>query len=182
MKNRKYGDGKSAHGIGEKKRNEVKVAQSCLTLRPHGLCSPRNFPGQNTGVGSPSLLEGFFPTQGLSLCLPHCRRILYQLSHKGSPGEKKGMHKFTKKTSPQTVDTGRVLPCHLCLILCVTILGKLHTTRVYKILKIFGMSNIIAKSLTAQENRQSRTSHKYHPLLLHMLHFSEHAALLWLLD
>ena len=41
--------------------------------------------GQNTGVGSLSLLQGIFPTQGSNPGLPHCRRILYQLSHKGSP-------------------------------------------------------------------------------------------------
>ena len=63
----------------------VKVAQSCPTLRPHGLYSPRNSPGQNTGVGSLSLLRGIFPSQGSKPGLSHCRRILYQLSHKGSP-------------------------------------------------------------------------------------------------
>ena len=41
-------------------------------------------PGQNTGVGSLSLLQGIFPIQGLNPALPHCRPILYQLSHKGS--------------------------------------------------------------------------------------------------
>ena len=55
------------------------------SLRPHGLYSPWNSPGQNTGVGSLSLLQGIFPTQGLNPCLPHCRQILYQLSHKGNP-------------------------------------------------------------------------------------------------
>ena len=54
-------------------------------LRPCGICSPWNSPGQNTGVGSRSLLQGIFPTQGLNLGLLHCKRILYQLSHKGSP-------------------------------------------------------------------------------------------------
>ena len=48
-------------------------------------CSPWNSLGQNTGVGSLSLLQGIFPTQGLTSGLPHCRRILYQLSHQGSP-------------------------------------------------------------------------------------------------
>ena len=42
----------------------VKVTQLCLTLWPHGLYSPWNSPGQNTGVGSISLLQGIFPTQG----------------------------------------------------------------------------------------------------------------------
>jgi len=40
---------------------------------------------QNTEVGNLSLLHEIFPTQGLYPGLPHCRRILYQLSHKGSP-------------------------------------------------------------------------------------------------
>ena len=44
-----------------------------------------NFPGQNTRVGSCSLLQGIFPTQGLNPGLLHCVRILYQLSHQGSP-------------------------------------------------------------------------------------------------
>ena len=39
--------------------------------------------GQNTGVGSLSLLQEIFPTQGSSPGLPHCRRILYCLSHQG---------------------------------------------------------------------------------------------------
>ena len=55
------------------------------SLRPHGLYSPWNSPGQNTAAGSLSLLQGIFPTQGSNLGLLHCRRILYQLSHKGSP-------------------------------------------------------------------------------------------------
>ena len=56
------------------------------SLRPHGLYSPRNSPGQNTGVDSGSLLQGIFPIQGLNPGLPHCRRILYHLSHQGSLG------------------------------------------------------------------------------------------------
>ena len=53
--------------------------------RPHGLCSPWNSPGRNTGVGSLSLLQGIFPAQGLNPGLLHCLWILYQLSHQGSP-------------------------------------------------------------------------------------------------
>ena len=55
------------------------------SLQPHGLYSPWNSPGQNTGVGSLSLFQGIFPTQGSNPGLLHFRRILYQLSHKGSP-------------------------------------------------------------------------------------------------
>ena len=42
---------------------KVRVAKSCSTLDPMD-CSPQNSPGQNTGVGSLSLLQGIFPTQG----------------------------------------------------------------------------------------------------------------------
>ena len=52
---------------------------------PHGLYSPWNSPGQNTGVGSLSLLQGIFPTQGLNPSLPCCRRILDQLNYQRSP-------------------------------------------------------------------------------------------------
>ena len=55
------------------------------SLGPHGLYSSWNSLAQNTGVGSLSFLQGIFPTQGLNPGLPHCRQILYQLSHKGSP-------------------------------------------------------------------------------------------------
>ena len=64
----------------------VKLTQSCPTLcDPMGLYSLWDSPGQNTGVGSLSLLQGIFPTQESNPGLPHCRRILNQLSHKESP-------------------------------------------------------------------------------------------------
>ena len=55
--------------------------------RPQRLYSSWDSPGQSTGVGSLSLLQGIFPTQGLNPGLPHCKCSLYQLSHKGSPTE-----------------------------------------------------------------------------------------------
>ena len=53
------------------------------SLWPHGLSWYS--PGNNTGVGSCSLLQGILPTQGLNPGLPQCRWILYQLIHQGSP-------------------------------------------------------------------------------------------------
>ena len=50
--------------------------------------SPWNSPGQNTGVGSLSLVQGMFPTPGSNPGLPHFRQIPYQLSHKGSPSHR----------------------------------------------------------------------------------------------
>ena len=66
----------------------VLVASDCL--QPHGLKPARllcswNSPGQNTGVGSHSLLQGIFPAQGLNPGVLYCRQILYCLSHQGSP-------------------------------------------------------------------------------------------------
>ena len=64
----------------------VKVAQSCLTLgnpmfyTVHGILQARILE-----VGSLSLLQGIFPIQGSNPDLPHCRWILYQLSHQGGP-------------------------------------------------------------------------------------------------
>ena len=55
------------------------------SLQLQGLYSPWNSPGQNTRAGSLSLLQGIFPTQGSNPGLSSCRRILYQLSHQGSP-------------------------------------------------------------------------------------------------
>ena len=60
------------------------------------LCDPMDYsppgsfvhgesPGKNTGVGCHALHQGIFPTQGLNPDLPHCRQILYCLSHQGSP-------------------------------------------------------------------------------------------------
>ena len=64
-------------------------SESCsvlsTSLLPHGPYRPWNSLGQNTGVGSLSLLQGIFPTQRLNPGLLHCRQILYQLSHQGSP-------------------------------------------------------------------------------------------------
>ena len=53
-----------------------------------------NSPGPNTGVGSLSLLQGIFPRQGSNPGLPHCRRILFLLSHEESP-IKKGRKGFS---------------------------------------------------------------------------------------
>ena len=60
--------------------NGLKVTQLCLTLG-----DPMDYTVQNIEVGSLSLLQGIFPTQELNPGLPHCRQILYQLSHKRSP-------------------------------------------------------------------------------------------------
>ena len=62
------------------------------SLRLHGINSPWNSPGQNTGVSNRSLLQGIFPTPGSNPGLLHCWQILYQLSHQGSPKILSGYH------------------------------------------------------------------------------------------
>ena len=63
----------------------VKVKWKSLSGVQLFAISPWTSPGQNTELGSLSLRQRIFPTQGLNPGVPHCRRILYQLSHKGSP-------------------------------------------------------------------------------------------------
>ena len=66
------------------------VAQPCPAFCDPMNCSPPGFsvygdsPGKNTGVGCHAVLQGIFPTQGSSPGLPHCRQILYHLSHQGT--------------------------------------------------------------------------------------------------
>ena len=89
-------------------------SQSCSvvsdSLKPQGLYSPRNSPGQNTGVGSLSLLQGISPTQGSNPGLPHCRQILYQLNHKGSPRILEWVaYPFSSGSSWPRISTG--IPC-----------------------------------------------------------------------
>ena len=56
-----------------------------MDCSPPGSSLHGDSPGKNAGVGYQALLQWIFPTQGLNLGCPHCRLILYQLSHQGSP-------------------------------------------------------------------------------------------------
>ena len=91
----------------EKKVKSESINHSVVSdsLRLHGLQSARllfpwNSAGKNTGVGSHSLLQGIFLTQGWNLGLLHCRQILYHLSHQGSP---KGIILSSKQLMMKTV-------------------------------------------------------------------------------
>ena len=84
--------------------SESRLVAFC-SLRPYGLYSLRNSPGQNTGVGSFSLFQGIFPTYGLNPGLPPCSWILYHLSHRGSPkaiGSRKTMKHPQGKTKAES--------------------------------------------------------------------------------
>ena len=66
------------------------VTLLCLTLcdpmdcRPPGSSDRGDSSGKNTGVGCLALLQGIFPTQGSNPGLPHCKQIIYCMSHQGS--------------------------------------------------------------------------------------------------
>ena len=95
------------------------ATQSCLILCDprdcslpgsslHGDCS-----GKNTGVGCHDLLQGIFPIQGSNPGLPHCRWILYHLSHQESPkcqtrGEIKYLFLITNHSVIESVPRGLV--------------------------------------------------------------------------
>ena len=70
------------------------VAQLCLTLCDPMDCSPPgssvhgDSPSKNTRVDCHALLQGIFPTQELNPSLPHCRQILYHLSHREAQGSR----------------------------------------------------------------------------------------------
>ena len=80
---------------------------------PYGQYSPWNSPGQNTGVGSRSLLQGIFPglphCRQLNLGLLHCKWILYQLSHQGKLGSR-----FSP--GPLSAIPGGLLPLQPCTV------------------------------------------------------------------
>ena len=73
------------------------VTHSCVTLCDPMYCSlpgssvHGDTPDKNTGVGCHALLQVIFPTQGSNPGLPHCKQILYYMSHQGS-SFKKGSH------------------------------------------------------------------------------------------
>ena len=96
-----------------------------LTLcDPHGLYSPWNSLGQDTGLGSLSLLQGIFPAQGSNPGLPHCRQILYQLSHKGSPRILEWVaYSFSGRYSPRN-QTG--VSCFAGRFFTTELSGKAH--------------------------------------------------------
>ena len=69
----------------------AKLLQLCATLYDPMDCSlpgssvQGDSPGKNTEVGCHALFQGIFPTEGLNSGIMPCRRILYHLSHQGSP-------------------------------------------------------------------------------------------------
>ena len=97
--------GRGSQGIWSACLKVKSESESCSvvsnSLWLQGLYSPWNSPGQATGVSGLSLLQGIFPTQGLNPSLPHCRLILYQLSHKGSPQLVGGVCSSLGSVSPQ---------------------------------------------------------------------------------
>ena len=94
-------------------RESVSCSVVCDSWQPHGLwlarlLCPWDAPGQNTGVGSLSLLQGIFPTQGLNPALA--------LQADSFPAEPQGSP-LTPRTVPNTtVSFTLLLPPVFCSI------------------------------------------------------------------
>ena len=101
------------------------------SLRPRGLHSPWNSPGQNTGVGSLSLLQVIFPTQGSDPGLPHWKEVLYgvgslsllqgifptQGSDPGLPHWKQALYRLSRK-GRNSLDGRQLSIYRVSLFLC----------------------------------------------------------------
>ena len=77
------------------------VAQLCLILATPGTVAHQaplsmGFSRQKSWSGLPCPPPGNLPNSGSNPGLPHCRRILYHLSHRGSPNETSRTEKFTE--------------------------------------------------------------------------------------
>ena len=99
-----YREGAVADGTCQGKSESESHSVVSDSLQPHGLYSSWNSPGQNTEVGSCSLIQGIFPTQVSNPGLLHCKWILYQLSHRGSPHARKVMLKILQARLQQYVN------------------------------------------------------------------------------
>ena len=86
-----------------------------MDCSPPGSSVPGDSPDKNTGMGCHALLQGAFPTQGLNPGLPHCRRILCQLSHKGSPEHRNGSLSLLRGIIPTQGLNPGLLPCRQIL-------------------------------------------------------------------
>ena len=76
------------------------VTQSCPTLRNSMDCS---LPGPSVhGACCHALFQGIFPTQGSNPSFPHCRQILYHLSHQGNLHEDRDDDTGRPDWSPRT--------------------------------------------------------------------------------
>ena len=121
------------------------VVSDSLRHIVHRLYSPWNSPGQNTGVGSLSLLQGIFPTLGSNPGLLHCRGILYQLSHKGRPPYNESNTNPTQSFSIKVCFTS----CHSLEKICKSNFGILTYTweRDANIIKVFLNNKLITPNL-----------------------------------
>ena len=105
-----------------------------------------DFPGKNTGVDCPFLLQGIFLTQGSNLGLLHCiqcpafRQILYQLNHQGSI--------YTYYFTQLIFKSVKRMKGKICLFKLHSMLFKLHSNLLEFSLKFYVDLNYYLRSLT----------------------------------
>ena len=105
----------SAHLLSLCENTHVESESRSVVSDSVTINSPWNSPGQKTGVGSLSLLQGICPTQGSNPGLPHCKWILYQLSHKGSPRIWSGSLNHLQRVFPTQESKWGLLLCRRIL-------------------------------------------------------------------
>ena len=70
-------------------------------LQPTRVLCPWDFPGKNTGLGSYSILQGIFLSQGSNLCLLHYRQFFFCLNHLSQQGSPYCPSKMKKLSHPR---------------------------------------------------------------------------------
>ena len=103
--------GSSVHGILqarilESERESRSVVSD--SLGPHGLYSSWNSPGQNAGVGSLSLLQVIFPTQGSNPSLLHWQAGSLPLASPGKPYLRMSFGSAGKESACNVGDLGSI--------------------------------------------------------------------------
>ena len=96
-----YWSGLPFPSLGDLPNLGIKPGSSAL--QADSLSSEPPGKSKNVGVGSLSLLQGIFPTQGSNRGLLHCRWILYQLSYQESPQWVKEWSKTADLEKPSLV-------------------------------------------------------------------------------
>ena len=132
-------------------------------LQPARLLCPWDSPGKNTGVGRHAFLQGIFPTQGSNPGLLHCKRILYCLSHQGSPICPNNM-----PLSSNDISSNRILYCSV-------ISATLFHILVFREITFFPPVIIQTK----KKNRRHRKSILAKRLTGSGIQFSGNATLCW---
>ena len=156
------------------------VTQSFPTLWDPMDCSPPgssvhgDSPGKNTGVCCHILLQGIFPTQVSNPGFPHCRQILYQFSHKGSPRILEwAAYSFSRGSSPPRNWTGVACIAGGFFTSWATREVCMHTHTYTGILLSHKTNEIIASAATWPNKINQTEKDKYHMIITNVWNYKD---------